>query len=220
MNEMFPTYDQLVTIKSGEPNSLNLVIKGTQSECEDIRELAYEKLDFFPYNNQIEQALLRGLNEKCELVRSDCIEIIADNSLDNYINLFIEMLNDPSIIVRFSVIEAITWTKTNKPLVNNSLQKFERKENGRHLSSGEIIRLQYAYYILNEDYLLANFVALFEQSTNYRDRCALLNSLGEYTKPNDRVICVDLLEKALVKESFKSVKENGKAAIEEIKNQK
>ncbi|MBC3766699.1 HEAT repeat domain-containing protein [Neptunicella marina] len=200
INEIF--MDDIESIDDESQNSFENLKKGVFSDDSEIRQRSFSKLAFFEYSEEIKNIFERGLSDNDELIRSDCIEFLAEFDLLDNLEKICELLDDPSYYVVYSCVISLAELNSHNERVFGLLVN---KLKDRNLQSGIVLRIHYALYRLDPTYSIEHLLDCYSDSRDYRDRCAILSLLAEGIREEDIPFTKDKLDKIVNPNDFKSV---------------
>ncbi|WP_438864317.1 HEAT repeat domain-containing protein [Neptunicella sp.] len=200
INEIF--MDDIESIDDESQNSFEKLKKGVFSVDSEIRQRSFSKLACFEYSEEIKGIFERGLLDNDELIRSDCIEFLAEFDLLNNLEKICELLDDPSYYVVYSCVISLAELNSEKERVFRLLLD---KLKDKSLQSGIVLRVNYTLYRLDPTYSIEHLLDCYSDSRDYRDRCAILSLLAEGAREEDIPVIKEKLDKFVNPNDFKSV---------------
>ena len=194
--------DDIEVISDETPQSFDKLKKGVLSDDSEIRQRSFSKLACFEYTEEIKNIFNRGLLDSDELIRSDCIEFLAEFDLLDNLEKICELLDDPShYVVDSCVISLAELNSKNEKVIKLLINKLKDKQ----LKSGTVLSIHYALYKLDPTYSIGNLLVCYSDSRDYRDRCAILNLLAEGIREEDIPVIKEKLDKIVNPNDFRSV---------------
>ena len=129
MTNMLNVYmDDIEVISDETPQSFDKLKKGVLSDDSEIRERSFSKLACFEYTEEIKNIFNRGLLDSDELIRSDCIEFLAEFDLLDNLEKICELLDDPSHYgVNSCVISLAELNSKNEKVIKKMLPYMREK---------------------------------------------------------------------------------------------
>ena len=194
--------DDIEAIDDESPQSFEKLKGGVLSSDTEIRQRSFSKLSFFDYDEEIKSIFVQGLSDKDEFIRSDCVEHLADFDLFDNLAEITNLLNDPSYFVVYSSIISLADLESNKEKISNILIN---KLNDISLQSGIVLRIHYALYKLDSDYIIEHLLDCYSKSRDYRDRCAILSLLTDGCREEDLTNVKVKLKQIVNPTDFRSV---------------
>lgn len=176
--------DDVENINQSSKKNLTTIKKAVNSEDSEIRLRAYCKLKLFIFNDDTLQLLRQGLTDQDEIVRSGCVEILAEQGLFANLDLLIHALDDSSYYVINSVIECLHNLDVDSAQ-NKAIEVLNDKLNSNHLHSSSVIAIHYALYRLDSGYSIDHLLDCLIDSEDYRNRCGVLNMLCDFCHDQD-----------------------------------
>ena len=141
--------DDIEVISDETPQSFDKLKKGVLSDDSEIRQRSFSKLACFEYTEEIKNIFNRGLLDSDELIRSDCIEFLAEFDLLDNLEKICELLDDPShYVVDSCVISLAELNSKNEKVIKLLINKLKDKQ----LKSGTVLSIHYALYKLDPTY--------------------------------------------------------------------
>ena len=177
-----------------DSNDMDVLIKLSQHDDSEIRAYVAELL-VLAHGCKAENALINLCNDKDELVRVNaCDSLSAFATIDVYKQLVNCIFNDASLLVKeyaiLSIVDIMNYIEVDKnELKNLFLNTSSKKE---ILISAACFK---GLYVLGYKEYLNNIIDL-ATTENYRDRCAVINILGDIIA-NDNVQFILSVLKAL-----------------------
>lgn len=180
LNEV--SMDDIENINDLSDASFDVLKMGVCSRDSEIRQRSFAKLSNFEYGYEIKNIFEKGLSDSDEIIRSDCVELLAEFDLQGNIDNLCKMLNDSSqYVVNSSVICLSELDYKNESVIKALIKKLEDS----NIFNSTTLRIHYALYKLDDSYSVENLMSCYSSSRDYRDRCAILRLLIDGCREED-----------------------------------
>ena len=201
---------EIDSLANGSNNNISRLVELTYDSDEEVRYRAFEAFEYFIPTSAILDRVRNGLEDKDELVRSTCIELLGDWKDSNSTESLYLALSDESDIVRSAAITSLGRI-ARKDTIWILKQKF-LNWHGIEKASAAM-----ALYTLGEQGYLDELLSLLEDP-DYRTRCVVANLINGFITNKDKAKVIVKMKQALLKEETEAVSSSLQSAIEELKS--
>lgn len=190
----------------------------SRDEDDEVRSRVAEKLVFFKTKDS-EEILKRLLNDDVEMVRVNaCDSLYFSKSKESIELLKLKVSKDKSSLVRGYATLSLADISNNTGLYKDDLSDFLIAVLSKERIKWVKINIFTALYLLgNKSYI--DFLINELNNRYYRNRCAVVNSLGDILTDNNSVIIMEYLTKRNEVEKAISVKNAIDRVLQKMKVQ-
>ena len=192
-------------------NIKNKLISFSEDKNPLVRSEAIKAMGLF-YDGDIDNAILRGLKDKDELVRIEALDnIILPQNINKVFKKIAKLLKDKDPLVRAYAIDALAYN--NAIMYKNKIKNLLHQKN---INDELKVSIYFALVKFGDKKYLKKLFKLLNNE-NYKVRCATVNLLYFLANKKNNYKFIKKLKKVLKKEKTKAVRSCIKNTIKDLK---
>ena len=207
---MVDKLNEIENLGNGSSINISRLIELSCDSDAEIRFRAFEAFEKFVPTKEILTCVRGAVNDKDELVRSTCIELLGDWRDWESIEKLYSALSDGSEFVRSAAITSLGQIGKKDTIVflEGKFPEFQGVEK---------VSAAMALYSLGKIKYLDDLMLLLNDD-DYRIRCAVANLVCRFIDDNDKAKFIEKMELALSKEKTEAAASSLSNAITELES--